>query len=149
MWFVAVVSFVANIVEILVGASALYLAWTQGDKISAAFSILFSYSLQTSLADLKHWLEKLHENSTEAGDTSKKFRTALAHISGKIRGNPALKKHFGDKMLKRLNVMIEELDDDRVVTETSKVSLYSEIKESLSTLEVQNYQTYSKKYEHE
>jgi hypothetical protein len=135
---VNIISTAADIVEITVGTVALYLAWTQREKISAAFSILFSHSLQISLADLRHWLETLDENNINGNDESKKVRTSLAHIFGKIKGNKILYSHFGDKMLKRLKVMIEDLDEGRGVQETSKVSLCSEIRESLATLEVEN-----------
>jgi len=133
------ISLLANIVEILVGGIAIYVAWTQRNKISAAFSILFSYSLQASLADLHHWLEELHENNINGKDDSKKVRIALAHIYGKIHGNPTLRKHIDDKLLKRVKIMMEELDSDKTVTETSRITICSEIKESLASLGIQNH----------
>ncbi len=144
MTFIEITSFLANIIQILFGGTALFFAWTQRDKISAAFSILLGYSLQASLSDLRHWIEKLQESSVEENDPSKKFRTALAYISGKIKGNTILYEHFGDKVLKRLNVMMLDLDDEKVVTQTIKMSLCSEIKERLTTLEVKNYKSKSK-----
>ena len=95
--------------------------------------------LKFCLAEFKHWIEVLQENSSEDGDMSKKFRQALAHMSGKIRGNQNLYKHFGEKMLKRLKLMIEDLDNGKSVSATKKISLCSEIKESLTTLELENY----------
>lgn len=134
-----IVSFIANIVQISVGVIALYVAWTQRDKISAAFSVLLSYSLQTSLTDLRHWIEKLNEHTVDGTDESKRVRMSLANIFGKIKGNPILYNHFGEKMLKRLKLMMQDLDEGKPVTETSKISLCSEIKESLTTLEIENH----------
>lgn len=138
------ISLVANIMEILVGGVALFLAWTQREKISAAFSVLLNYSLQTSLSDLRHWIEKLQESSSEDNDVSKKFRIALAYIFGKIKGNIILNDHFGDRMLKRMKLIMDDLDNSQTVNETTKISLCSEIKESLATLEVENYKSKSK-----
>lgn len=141
------VSFIANIIEILAGGTALFVVWTQREKISAAFSVLLNYSFQISLADFKHWLEKLSEDIFIENDEYKNVRIALAHIYGKLRGNPRLNKHFGDKMLKRIRIMIDDIDNKKIVNQTEKISLYSEIKESLTTLEIENHNSKTKKYE--
>ncbi len=138
------ISFIANITEITVGVAAIIVAITQRKKISAALAVLLSYSLQASLADLRHWIETLHESSQDDKDKSKKFRSALAHILGKIKGNPTLSKHFGDNMMKRVRVMMTDIDEGKQVNETDKISLYSEIKESITTLEVENHNSKGK-----
>jgi hypothetical protein len=141
------ISTFSDIVEICVGLTALWVAWTQRDKISTAFSILLGYSLQTSLGDLRHWLERLQEHNIDGTDESSRVRRDLAYIRGKIKGNKVLYTHFGDKILKRVNEMIGDLDQRRPVSETSKISLCSEIKERLATLEVENRTLKSNKYE--
>ena len=145
--FIKTTSVLSDVVQICVGLAALILAWTQRDKISAALSILFNYSFQLSLANFKHWVKILQENCHEDEDTSKKFRTALAHIYGKIKGNPTLYKYFGDKILKRLKVMMADLDEGKLVNQTEKTILYSEIEESLGALEIVNYKSQSRNYE--
>lgn len=139
MTFTQSVSLIADITEIALGISAIVVAWTQRDKISSAFSILLNYSFQASLSELKHWIEILQENSEEDGDSSRKFRQAIAFIFGKIKGNPVLYAHFTEKMLRRLKLMMDDLDSNKTVTTTHKIRLYSEIRESLYTLEVEKY----------
>lgn len=145
--FVKIVSFLADLVQVIAGGIALYIGFTKREKISAAFRILYNFSLQTSLAELKHWLLKLEESKINSKDNSKDVRVSLAYIVGKIKGNRILYAHFGEKMLKRLNVIIADLEEGRSVTDSNRISLYSEIRESLATLEIDNHQIKSQKNE--
>lgn len=106
--------------------------------------MLFSYALRASLADLHHWLQELHDAKIDGSDESNRVRIALAHILGKIKGNSTLNNHLGDRMIKRIKVMIDELDNGRPVQETARIAIYSEIRESIATLEVENHLTASK-----
>lgn len=141
MWtmLVGIVSFLADVIQVILGVIALWIAWTQREKISNAFSILLNYSLRISLADLHHWLQELHDNDVNGNDASKKVRIALAHIYGKIKGNPDLAKHIEDKLIKRVKIMMEDLDGGRTVSETSRISICSEIQARLASLEIENH----------
>ncbi len=140
-----IVAFLSDIVEIIVGTTALYVAWSQRERISAVVSILLGYSLRMSLADLRHTLEKLSENSTESPESQKSVRQSLAHIAGKIRGNTTLRDHLGGNLLKQIVVMLDNLDDGVAVRESSKTALCSEIKERILTLEIENHSIKHKK----
>jgi len=139
MTFLDFISLVSDIVEISIGVAALIITISQRDKISAAFSILFNYSFQTSISDFKSWIHKLQDSPVEEATNSKKARVALATIEGKIRGNKTLLSHYGSKVLKRITIMIVRLDNNEGVTETEKHSLCSELIESVSELEVDSY----------
>jgi len=138
-FIVALTSFSADIVQVLLGIAAFVIGLTQRKKISAAFSLLLSYSLRTSLSDLNHLIEKLNEHSIEDPPNPRAVRVTLARIHGKIRGNEILQKHMGTKVLKPIKIMIDELDAGRTVNETDKISLCTELKERLTTLEIENH----------
>jgi len=46
---------------------------------------------------------------------------------------------MGTKVLKPIKIMIDELDAGRTVNETDKISLCTELKERLTTLEIENH----------
>ncbi len=141
MTFLEITAFLADLTQIALGVFTAYIAFTQKDKISAAFSALLNYSFQTSLSEFKYWLQQLSENIGDDAVSSEKTRVALAYLVGKIKGNKILYEYFGEKMLRRLNIMIDSLDAGTQVNQSNKVRLCSELRESLASLEVERYKT--------
>lgn len=139
MDFIEITQLVANLIQIIVGLGAIWVAITQKEKISTAFTSILSFSLRNSLSDLSHALETLKEHTRDNNQDTRNIRKTLAYIVGKIKGNKILFGHYGNSMLKKIQNIIDDYDNDKTVLETRIIQLSAELKEMLTTLEVNNH----------
>lgn len=125
----------ANLFTITVTGIALYLFFFNKEKIKSAINFILNYSYQLTLTDLKFKIERL--NSFTANDSSQKNEIVniLNEIEGQILGNKKLK----DKLKDQYDKIVYFTTNPKVLTEPKKRSLVSEIKESIRTLDVSNF----------
>ncbi len=131
--YLDVLAGVANAFTIVASGLAVYLFAINRGKISAAFQLLLSYSFQTTLTELKEKLERLNEyNANEASEQSE-IRNILHEIAGQIRGNPRLLT-----AAPLLAEKVEVLALSKRLSEPSKRSIVSEVREQLKNIQVNN-----------
>lgn len=128
-------SFLSDLTQFLVASIALFVAWSQREKISDVFRSLLNYSHNIALSDLHHLITSLED----ADLSSDEARINLAKIEGQIKGNQYLQTKLGSPILKRVTQMIIDLDDDNDVRETQKISLCHELRSQLMSLQVENH----------
>jgi hypothetical protein len=134
--YLDILSGVANTFTILASGLAIYLFATNRGKVSAAFQLLLNYSFQSTLAELKEKLERLNEyNANEPTDQSE-IRNILHEIAGQIRGNPRLLA-----AAPQLAMKIETLAHSKKLSEPSKRSIVSEVREQLKNIQVNNIES--------
>lgn len=140
-WFKSVsewASLAADLFTIVASGIAIYLFFTKRKEISNAFSLLLSWSFQTTLSDLRSKLERLNEyNATEQSELPE-IRNILHEIAGQIRGNPRLVA-----AAPQLASRVESLAGSKRLTEPQKRSIVSEIREVLRNIEVNSVATNS------
>lgn len=135
--FVAFVSFCSNFASALASSIAIYLFVFRRKDIANVFSLLFNYSHQLTLSEIKEKLELLNNfNANELGHADT-ISNIFHDLLGQMRGN--------DKLIVLMAVQIKKLEhlfdrDIKVkpISEAKKRALISEIREKVRHLNVQN-----------
>ncbi|MBU9205213.1 hypothetical protein KGP65_09685 [Burkholderia multivorans] len=131
--FSDVVAFVANGFTIAASGIALYVFFANRKKISAAVDLLLKHSFQTTLGELNEKIERLNEyNANEPSDVTE-IKNILHEISGQIRGNNRL-----SSAIPNLAQKIDRMANGRKLSEPSKRSLVSELRETLKNIQTSN-----------
>lgn len=125
----------AGILTIIASSIAIFVFFKNKKKIATAINTLLNYSNQVSLNDLKNKIERLNDyNATDEGQ-KKQVVNILHEIEGQINGNRFLSENLNAQKEK-----IERyIDDTKLITEPKKRSLVSELRESIRTLDIDNF----------
>jgi hypothetical protein len=129
------INFIASVVQAIAASIAIYLFIFEKDKIKSVFNLLVNYSFQTTLSELKAKLEKLNEYN--AGDAEEKniVSCVLNDIEGQIRGNTVLLEKC-DTILRKI---ARYTKNPELLTEPTKRSLVSQLRETLKNIDIQSY----------
>lgn len=122
---------VANFFTIVASSLAIYIYYANRGKISAALQMLLNYSFQTTLTELKEKLERLNEYNANEPDELPEIRNILHEIAGQIRGNDRLLA-----LAPKLASKVENLAGNKKLSEPSKRSIVSEVREQLRNIQV-------------
>lgn len=134
--YLDVLAGVASAFTIVASGLAIYLFATNREKISAAIQLLLNYSFQTTLAELKEKLERLNEYNANEPSEQSEIRNILHEIAGQIRGNPRLLA-----AAPLLAKKVEALAQSKKLSEPSKRSIVSELREQLKNIQVNNIES--------
>lgn len=126
-----VVSLVANLLTIIASSIAVYIFFSKGKEIKNAFAMLLNWSFQLTLTDLRSKLERLNEYNANEKTEIDEIRNILHEIAGQVRGNRKLAETAPD-----LAERVEKLAVSKRLTEPTKRSIVSEIRETLRNIEV-------------
>lgn len=129
--FFDVLGAVANVFTILAAGLALVLFVLNRAKLSAAFRLLLTFSFQTTLTELKEKIERLNEYNANEPTHLSEIRNILHEIVGQIRGNSRLAE-----AIPALASKIEALAQSKRLTEPSKRSIISEVREKIRSIQV-------------
>ncbi|MDA6068660.1 hypothetical protein NJT12_03415 [Flavobacterium sp. AC] len=135
--FDLVVNLIANVMTIITAGLAIYIFISNKDKIKTAFNFILSYSIQMTLADLRHKIEKLNDYKTTIPEQNEEIINVLHEIEGHILGNEYLKDKLAVQ-LKKIN-NFTRIRNPVVLLEPQKRSLVSELKESVRNLDLSNF----------
>ncbi|WP_057443161.1 hypothetical protein [Pseudomonas syringae group genomosp. 3] len=136
--WVDLVSFVADVTSSIASGIAIGIFVFKRKEIASAFSLLFGYSHQLTLSEIKEKLELLNNfNAAESGN-AQTISNIFHDLLGQIRGN--------DKLLILMDVQIKKLElvfdppvgKAKPLTEEKKRALISELREKVRSLNVQN-----------
>lgn len=131
------VNLIANLMTIIASGLALYIYFTNKEKIKSALNFILNYSNQLTLTDLKFKIERLNEFNSNDATQKLEVINILNEIEGQILGNNEFKQKLELQLIK-----IEAFTTNpKLLTEPKKRSLVSELKESLRNLDVSNYKT--------
>ncbi len=131
------VNLIANLMTIIASGLALYIYFTNKEKIKSALNFILNYSNQLTLTDLKFKIERLNEFNSNDATQKLEVINILNEIEGQILGNNEFKQKLELQLIK-----IEAFTSNpKLLTEPKKRSLVSELKESLRNLDVSNYKT--------
>jgi hypothetical protein len=131
----SVVNFIANFFTIIVSVIALYVYYFHRDKISTAIKLILNFSNQMTLNELKIKLDKLSDFTVDDSKQKSDIIYILNELEGQILGNKILKIQLGEPLEKIKNFT----DNPKVLTEPKKRSLVHELKESIRTIDISNY----------
>lgn len=128
---------IANLMTIIASGLALYIYFTNKEKIKSALNFILNYSNQLTLTDLKFKIERLNEFNSNDSTQKLEIVNILNEIEGQILGNIEFKLKLEPQLIK-----IEAFTSNpKLLTEPKKRSLVSELKESIRNLDVSNYKT--------
>lgn len=91
---------------------------------------------QTATIALKEKIERLNEYNANEPDDIQEIKNILHQISDQMRGNQRLSDAIPDLVLK-----IDRLANGRKLSETSKRSIVSEVREKLKNIQVVNIES--------
>lgn len=134
--YLDVLAGIANAFTIVASVLAVYLFATNRGKISATFQLLLNYSFQTTLAELKEKLERLNEYNANEPSEQSEIRNILHEIAGQIKGNPRLLA-----AAPLLAAKVETLAQNKKLSEPSKRSIVSEVREQLKNIQVNSIES--------
>ena len=139
--FLEAVTGMSNIFTIIASGIAIYVFLTKRRELSRALQILLNYSFQTTLNELREKLERLNEyNANEPADVLE-IRNILHEIAGQIRGNEKLLS-ASSELLGR----IEGLAQSKKLSEPSKRSMVSELREVIRNIQVNTFESITRKH---
>ena len=131
----AIIPLLADVFTIAASAIAVYLFVTKREVIGQAFRLLMSYSLQTTLTELKAKLERLNDLHVSEPEHVDDIVNLLNDIVGQIRGHRALARECHD-ILPRISAIAK---GGRRLTEPNKRSLISELREIIKHFGLRDY----------
>ncbi|WP_024690316.1 hypothetical protein [Pseudomonas tremae] len=135
--WVDLVSFVANIFSTIASGIVIGIFVFKRKEIVSAFSLLFGYSHQLTLSEIKEKLELLNNfNAAESGN-AQTILNIFHDLLGQIRGNDKL-LILMDVQIKKLEIILESPGKAKPITEEKKRALISELREKVRNLNVQN-----------
>lgn len=135
------VGLLSSLFTITASGIAMYIFFTNKDKISSAINFVLNYSKQITLSELKFKIEKLNDYSTNDANQKKEVINILGEIEGQILGNAKIKIELKPQ-LDKINSFF---DNPKTLTEPRKRSMVSELRESVRNIDVSNYQDIVKK----
>ena len=130
------VELLSNFLTIITAAIAIFIYFTNKDKISSAINFVLNYSKKLTLTDLKYKVERLNDFTTNDIEQKKEIINVLSEIQGQINGNKYINENLEPQLIK-INDFIE---NSRTLTEPKKRSLVSELRECLKNIDISNYQ---------
>lgn len=129
------INFIANAMTIFASGLAIFIYFTNKEKIKQAFNFILNYSNQLTLTDLKFKVERLNEFSCNDPIAKLEIINILNEIEGQILGSLIVREKLGLQLQK-----IEAFTaNPKQLTEPKKRSLVSELKETIRNLDVSNY----------
>ena len=129
------ISFAADFLTVIASSIAIFLYFTQRDKIASAIKTLLNYSFSLSVNELRYKLERLNDYNVNEKEHLPTVLNLLNEIHGQLRGNRTLILKFEDIIIK-----IEEYTNTpKALSEPKKRSLVSELREGLRSIDVNNY----------
>ena len=131
------VGFLANALTVVASSIAIYIYFCKKEEVKLLFKVLVNYSYQTTLSEIKEKLDRLNEYNANEPTEVNEIRNLLHEIAGQIRGNQKLQK-----IQPNLVTRIEVIANAKKITEPSKRSLVSEIRELLKNLNVDSIEKY-------
>jgi hypothetical protein len=138
--YLDVIAGIAGIFTIIASGIAIYVFIFNRQKISAAIGLLLNYSFQTTLSELKEKLERLNEYNANDSTENQEIRNILHEIAGQLRGNNRLSSR-----LFNMSEKIETLASSKKLTEPTKRSLISELREQLRNIQMESIDNFSGK----
>lgn len=132
-----IVGFLANALTVVASSIAIYIYFCKKEEVKLLFKVLVNYSYQTTLSEIKEKLDRLNEYNANEPTEVNEIRNLLHEIAGQIRGNQKLQK-----IQPNLVTRIEVIANAKKITEPSKRSLVSEIRELLKNLNVDSIEKY-------
>ena len=132
-----IVQFLANVLTVIASSIAIYIYFCKKEEVKLLFKVLVNYSYQTTLSEIKEKLDRLNEYNANEPTEINEIRNLLHEIAGQIRGNQKLQK-----IQPNLVTRIEAIANTKKITEPSKRSLVSEIRELLKNLNVDSIEKY-------
>ena len=127
------VNLLANTMTVVASSIAIYLFLYKRKSISSAFNLLLNYSNQITQLELRSKLDRLNDYSTE--DKRDEVINIFHEIVGQIQGNKNLNAKC-DGVLKKIR---KQIGSPTNLTEAKKRSLISELRETIRTLDAQNF----------
>lgn len=125
------VSLAANMLTVIASSIAIYVFFAKGKEIKSAFKLLLNWSFQLTLADLRSKIDRLNEYNANEQTEIDEIRNILHEIAGQVRGNRKLADAAPD-----LAERLERLAVSKRLTEPTKRSIVSEVRETLRNIEV-------------
>lgn len=127
------VSFISNVLTVIVSSIAVYVFFSKKKEITAAFKLLINFSYQTTLNELRGKLDRLNEYNVKEAEDIAEIKNIMHEICGQIRGNIRLTSAAPELAQK-----FENLGNGKNLTEPNKRSLVSETREFLKNVDVGN-----------
>ncbi len=127
------INIAGNTFTVFASGIAIYLFLFKRKTISSAFSLLLNYSNQITQIELRSKLDRLNDLSTE--DKREEVINVFHEIVGQIQGNKILSERC-DSVIKKIKRQIQA---PQSLTEPKKRSLISELRETIRTLDVHNF----------
>ncbi|MFJ2328899.1 hypothetical protein [Pseudomonas sp. NPDC087690] len=134
---VSFVSFAANFTSSIASIIAIYLFVFKRKAIASVFSLLFNYSHQLTLSEIKEKLELLNNFNANDPAHTDTILNIFHDLLGQIRGNDKISGLMSKQILK-LERLIDRDLKITPITEPKKRALISEIREKVRHLNVQN-----------
>ena len=129
------INLTANVVTIFASGLAIYLYFSNKDKITTALNTLLNYANQLTLSELKYKIERLNDYNANIIDQNEEVINIFHDIEGQILGNKYLKEELAEQLIK-LSAFTAK---NKPITEPKKRSLVSELRESVRTLDASNF----------
>lgn len=121
-----------NVLTIAASGIAIYLYFTQKEKISNAFNTLLNYSRQLTLTELQSKLDRLNDLNANNAEHKPAVINILNEINGQIKGNSKLKETFSEI----LDDIEPYCSQKSTITEPNKRSIVSQIREKIRSYDV-------------
>lgn len=135
--FLSFFSFLSDLTSAIASVIAIIIFIYKRKEIASAFSLLFNYSHQLTLSEIKEKLELLNNfNANDPGHTDT-ILNIFHDLLGQIRGNDKLALVMIVQVGK-LEELLEKNTKSKIITEAKKRALISEIREKVRHLNVQN-----------
>lgn len=131
------VSFASDLTSTIASSIAIYLFFFKRTAIASVFSLLFNYSHQLSLAEIKEKLELLNNFNANDPGHSETITNIFHDLLGQIMGNDKLKVVMAEQIVK-LESLINKDARAKAITEPKKRAIISEIREKVRHLNVKN-----------
>lgn len=134
---VSFVSFASDFTSSIASIIAIYLFVFKRKAIASVFSLLFNYSHQLTLSEIKEKLELLNNFNANDPAHADTILNIFHDLLGQIRGNDKI-SGLMSKQIEKLESLIDRDLKVRPITEPKKRALISEIREKVRHLNVKN-----------
>lgn len=135
--FLDSLSVISNLFTIAASAIAIFVWYTNKDKISSAFSLLLNFSFQLTLGELKEKLERLNEYNANEPSEIEEIKNIFHEISGQIQGSNRLMLAMPGLAMKFESLAQEA--KGKKLTEPAKRSVVSELREKIRNIQADNF----------
>ncbi len=143
MWQIIkeIIAVSANVFSIGAAAVALYLFFFKGKQIASFFQLLLRYSFHITITELFSKLDRINNFSAADEEGGIEVVNILSEIEGQINGNPLLRKNCKTISKK----VYDAIRSKKPITETSKRSLVSELRETIKNIHVSDYHEFARR----